>query len=391
MTFTKVALSNLRRNPVRSVLTGLSLAVAAATLTIVLSLDRGYSSAVTDDLVKKTGVHMYITKEGCPIEAASVIAQGGLSPLFVEESVVDRVSEMPQLAAIMPFKLFALTTDDGTRTDIFMGVTEAVKEIKPDFRFTKGGWFTHDSSVILGAEMARVENLDIGHMMYSEHFRKEFEVSGILERNYSQNDGTFFIPLQTAQKLVNREGKLSAVALKLKDVGSMDASRNQIRAMMPADYYVIGSKELSDGILQFFSSTKVMMYVMVTVAFIISVFGIVNTMLMAVLERRKEIAYLKCVGAGKGDLLRLISLETLAIAFIGSALGTVLGISLSPAFGNVMRRFMAAYMPSGSIAQPDAGIATLAFAVCTLVGFGCSLYPALRAARIVPMEVLRNE
>ncbi|MBD3315155.1 MAG: FtsX-like permease family protein [Chitinivibrionales bacterium] len=391
MTFYKVALCNLRRNPVRSILTGLSLAVAATTLSAVMSLDKGYTSAVTDDLVNKTGVHLYITKEGCPIEAASVIAQGGISPLYVEENIVDKISAMPELAAIMPFKLFALTTDDGMRTDIFMGVTEAVQTIKPDFNYVTGGWFTSDSSVILGAEMARVENLGVGDLMYSEHFQKEFVVSGILERNYSQDDGTFFIPLTTAQKLVNREGKLSAVALKLKDVGTMDASRNQIRAMMPADYYVIGSKELSEGILQFFGSTRVMMFVMVGVAFVISIFGIINTMLMAVLERRKEIAYLKCVGAGKRDLLRLISMETLSIAVIGSAVGTLGGVLLSPAFGAVMRRFIAAYLPSGSIAQPDVGIALLAFGVCTIIGLGCSLYPALRAARIVPMEVLRNE
>ncbi|MBD3317942.1 MAG: FtsX-like permease family protein, partial [Chitinivibrionales bacterium] len=115
------------------------------------------------------------------------------------------------------------------------------------------------------------------------------------------------------------------------------------------------------------------------------------TMLMAVLERRKEIAYLKCVGAGKGDLLRLISMETLAIAVLGSAAGTLGGVLLSPVFGNVMRRFIAAYLPSGAIAKPDIGIAFLAFGVCVVVGFTCSLYPALRAARIVPMEVLRNE
>ncbi len=391
MTFFKVSLSNLRRNPVRSILTGLSLAVAAATLSVVMSLDRGYSTAVTDDLVNNTGVHMYITKEGCPIEAASVIAQGGISPLYVEESVLEKVGKLPELAAVMPFKLFALTTDDGLRTDIFMGVTEAVQSIKPDFRYEHGGWFTSDSSVILGAEMARVENLGIGDLMYSEHFRKEFMISGILERTYGQDDGTFFIPLQTAQKLVNREGKLSAIALKLKDINTMDAMRNRIRAMMPAEYFVIGSKELSDGILSFFGSTRVVMFVMVAVAFVISVFGIVNTMLMAVLERRKEIAYLKCVGAGKGDLLRLISMETLVIAVLGSAVGTLVGVLLSPVFGNVMSRFMAAYMPSGSIAKPDAGIALLAFGVCTIIGLGCSLYPALRAARIVPMEVLRNE
>ncbi|MBU4002920.1 MAG: hypothetical protein KKB94_11440, partial [Proteobacteria bacterium] len=169
MTFIKVAISNLRRNPVRSLLTGLSLAVSAATLSVVLSLDQGYSNAVTNDLVHKTGVHMYITKEGCPIEAASVIAQGGLSPLYVDESIVARLEKMPELAAVMPFKLFAVTTDDGSRTDIFMGITDAVEKIKPDWRFASGGWFTTRDSIILGAEMARIENLGIGDRTYVEH------------------------------------------------------------------------------------------------------------------------------------------------------------------------------------------------------------------------------
>jgi putative ABC transport system permease protein len=391
MKFSRVALSNLRRNPVRSILTGLSLAVSAATLSAVLSLDKGYASAVTNDLVKKTGVHMYITKEGCPIEAASVIAQGGLSPLYVEESMIGKINSMPAIDAILPFQLFAVTTDDGSRTDIFMGVTDAVARVKPDWQYASGGWFTNDTSVILGAEMARIENLGVGDKMYTEHFRREFVVSGILKRNYGQDDGTFFLPLPTAQKLVAREGKLSAIALKLKDISTLDASRNQVRALLPPDYFVIGSKELSDGILSFFGSTRVIMFVMVGVAFLISVFGIINTMLMAVIERRREIAYLKCVGAGKRDLLRLISLEALVICTAGSAAGTLAGIGLSPLFGALMRKTIVTYLPSGSIASPDPFISLFAFFVCTIVGVACSLYPALRAARIVPMEVLRNE
>lgn len=391
MSFIRVAISNLKRNPVRSILTGLSLAVSAATLSVVLSLDRGYSSAVTDELVNKTGVHLYITKEGCPIEAASVIAQGGLSPLYVEEEMVDRLKAIPELAAVLPFKLFAVTTDDGSRTDIFMGVTKAVQNIKPDWRFTSGGWFTSPDAVILGAEMARIENLGVGERMYVEHFDAEFVVSGIIKRNYSQDDGTFFLPLKTAQALVKREGKLSAIALKLKDISAMSSVQNRLRAMLPPGYFVIGSKELSEGILAFFRSTRAIMFVMVGIAFLISIFGIINTMLMAVLERRREIAYLKCVGAGKYDLIRLISLETTAIAVAGSAIGALIGIFLSPISGNLLRKFLVAFIPSGTIARPDPVVALGAFAVCTLVGITCSLYPAFRAARIVPMEVLRNE
>ncbi|MBD3391192.1 MAG: FtsX-like permease family protein [Chitinivibrionales bacterium] len=391
MTYMKVAISNLRRNPVRSVLTGLSLAVSAATLCVVLSLDRGYTRAVTEELVAKTGVHMYITKEGCPIEAASVIAQGGLSPLYVAEDMTHKVSAVPEVDVVLPFKLFAITTEDGSRTDIFMGITKEIEKIKPEWRYEKGGWFTSDTSVILGGEMARIENLGIGDKMYSEHFDREFVVAGILPRYYSQDDGTFFIPLKTAQELVDRQGKLSAIAIKLKDISTLDATRNQIRASMPPDYYVLGSKELGEGILEFFGSTRVVLYIMAGVAILISIFSIVNTMLMAVLERRREIAYLKCVGAGAGDLLHLISLETLVICITASAAGAITGSFISPIFGRIMRRYLIAFVPSGSISQPDFAIALVSFIICLVVGVACSLYPAFRASRIVPMEVLRNE
>jgi len=391
MNFITVAFSNIRRNPVRSILTGLSLIVSAVTVTVVLSLDKGYSRAVTDELVNKTGVHMYVTKEGCPIEAASVIAQGGLSPLYVSEDILSKIEGMPQIDVIMPFKLFAVTTSDGLRTDIFMGITDAIQKMKPDWQFEKGGWFTSDSSVILGAEMARIENLSVGEKIYTEHFQREFVISGILKRNYSQDDGTFFLPLKTSQELVGRAGKLSAIALKLKDISTLDASKNILRSMMPSDYFVIGSKELGDGILQFFSSTRMIMFVMVGVALLISVFGIINTMLMAVLERRKEIAYLKCVGASGSDLIKLISLETLMICLGGSITGTALGALVSPSFGNMMRKFIVAYLPTGNIAQVDWTICLFAFGTCTIIGLVCSLYPAFRASKIVPMEVLRNE
>ena len=114
-------------------------------------------------------------------------------------------------------------------------------------------------------------------------------------------------------------------------------------------------------------------------------------MLMAVLERRREIAYLKCVGAGSMDLIRLISLEALIICLIGSAAGSMIGAFVSPVFGNLMREFLIAFTPSSSISSPDPGIIAFSFISCLLIGVGCSIYPALRASKIVPMEVLRNE
>ncbi len=169
-----------------------------------------------------------------------------------------------------------------------MGITEAIKTVRPDWKLKEGGWFKNDSSVILGAQIASIENVEVGGEIYSEQFDRVFIVSGILKQSYSQDDGTFFIPLKTAQEMVRREGKLSAIAVKLKDVSKLSEITTILRGNLSEDYFVVSAKELSEGILSFFAATRMIMFVMVCVAFGVSVFGIINTMLMAVMERKKR-------------------------------------------------------------------------------------------------------
>ncbi|ERP31378.1 ABC transporter permease [Chitinivibrio alkaliphilus] len=391
MNILHLALNNIRRSTMRAFLTALSVMVAAATLVVVLSVDRGYQESVQRDLVENTGVHLYLTKEGCPIEASSVIAQGGLSPLYVEEEIIPMVEETEGVSAILPFKLFAETLPDGSRTDIFMGITDAIHGLRPDWTLEEGGWFEDEKSVILGADMAQIENVSVGDQIYSEPFDMVFTVTGILERSYSQDDGIFFLPLETAQKMINREGRLSAIALKLHDIDRLQEISLELRGQLPEGYYVLGAKELSDGILGFFAATRTIMFVMVGVAFGVSVFGIINTMLMAVMERKREIAYLKCVGARRSDILKLITAETLLICLAGALAGIILGLVITPIAGSFLRTLLVAYVPAGSIVSPGLDIVLLSLVLSVSTGLLCALYPALKASSIVPMEVLRNE
>ena len=391
MSIAKLAYNNIRRTPMRALLTAGSVFIAAATVNIVLSVDRGYSEAVQRDLVEKTGVHLYITKEGCPIEAASVIAQGGLSPLYVEQSLVAKVEAMEGVSSVLPFQIFTDTTTDGTRTDIYMGITPAIRDVRPDWTIASGGWFTNEHSVILGWQLAQIEKVAVGERIYAERFDREFVVSGILAQSYSQDDGMLFLPLETAQEMISREGRLSAIAIKLQDIGRLQEITLRLRGNIPSDHFVVGSKELSEGILGFFAATRMIMFVMVIVAFGVSMFGIINTMLMAVMERRREIAYLKCVGAGRRDILKLVTLETLIICTVGSVAGIASGSALTPVASGFMRRLLIAYVPSGNIATPAPDIAILSLLLSVVTGVLCALYPAWKAASIVPMEVLRNE
>lgn len=391
MKFYQFAWNNLKRSKARTILTILSVAVAAITLCMVLFMDKGYRTAVDEELVKKTGVHLYITREGCPMEAASIIAQGGISPFYVPQEIVDKIKEMEFVETIMPFSIFAVTTQDGARTDIFFGMTEAIQKIRPDWEISKGSWFKDKNNVILGAEMARLEKREIGDKVYFEQFDKEFVVSGILKRNYSQDDGIFFLPLEVSQDLIDRKGKLSAIALRLKDITYLEKAKSLIISALPSDYFVITSKELGEGVLRFFGSTRAIMFIMVIVAFLISVFSITNTMLMAIIERKKELAYLKCVGAGFFDIVWLISLETLILCLTGTFLGSGASLISAPHFEGFMRKFLIVYVPAAKIVRPSLEIIIAVSFITILTGALSALYPAIKAAKTMPMEVLRND
>ena len=391
MKFNQFAIKNLMRSKTRTVLTVLSAGVATTTLFVTLSLDKGYKSAVDEELVKNVGVHLYIAREGCPIEAASVIAQGGISPLYVPQNVVEKIKNVKHVKEVMPFKIFAITTSDASRTDIFLGVTEAIQRVKPLWKLEAGSWFEDENSVILGAEIARLEKRVIGDKVYFEEFDKEFKVSGILERNNTQDDGVFFLPLAAAQSLVGREEKLSAIGIQLENVEDLEDIKVELRGMLDEDYYVFQPKDISDGVMNFFGSTKAIMLLMVVIAFCSCILGIANTMLMVTQERRKELAYLKCVGAGLSDIARIIFLETLFISVAGIVLGLIVSLTVIPPFENYFRQFLVAYIPAAQVVRPSVGIGFVTSIIVFLAGMMAALYPVVKSAQITPMEALRNE
>jgi putative ABC transport system permease protein len=122
-----------------------------------------------------------------------------------------------------------------------------------------------------------------------------------------------------------------------------------------------------------------------TIALMVGTIGMINTMLTAVFERTRELAILRAIGWRKSRIVKLILAESVVLGLAGAVAGTILAVVIT----QVLSRLPAAgRMVSGEISPQ---VILQGFAIATLVGLVGGLFPAFRAARLVPTEGLRHE
>jgi len=134
----------------------------------------------------------------------------------------------------------------------------------------------------------------------------------------------------------------------------------------------------------------VMVLSIAVIAILIAMVGVVNTILMSVLERYQEIGILKTIGAMPGDIFNLVWLETLLLCLAGGATGVLLATGLAKITDLLIRRILP-YAPSGGLVQIDARLAFLTIGTILGIGLLSGVYPAWRAGRVRPLESIRSE
>ncbi|MGE3682652.1 MAG: ABC transporter permease [Bdellovibrionales bacterium] len=386
MTLFSFAKKNLERHKARTLLTVLGVGIAAATLFVILSFDAGYNQAVKEEL-KNAGVHLFVSTEGCPLEAASLILHGGEIPKFLPGSRMKEVKAVEGVKEAAGFLIFSLNSPSGDKVDLFYGVSDEVQRLKKNWKI-RGSWFKDESSIILGSEVARVEKRDVGDKVFIESVNQEFVVSGIIEKTNTQDDGFYYLPLATAQKAFRKEDKLTAVGVQLDDFFQLQKVKDKLESL--PDVYVVTSEQIGSDIAKLIGGTKALMYAILIVALFVSAVGVLNTVLMATMERRREFGYIRCVGATKLDLAKLILIETIGVCTVGWAIGIVFGYGLSSVAEGWIRNFLP-YVPAGQMLRPDFNVLAITFLTTLGLGVLAGLYPALKASRVSPVEAIRYE
>jgi putative ABC transport system permease protein len=411
--YLSLASKNLRRRLVRTSLTVAGVGLAVAVAVSLGGFMLGYRSSI-DRSIDMLGFQVMIMAKGCPYEAATMMLKGGTGLLYLPSDTYDKVRQDPDVESITPvFVGVGQKEGSGIRDDnkeaaftVMSGIdTASFLVMKPWMKF-KGGagyeggrWFSAQSQdeVVLGFEAAEYEQRKIGDSFYvtvmpagkAEVIQREFKVVGVLERTGTQDDGTIFLPIATAQKLFNRPNQLTILGIKLKGFSSFKLRDFENRWLKLPEVQVVGLQQVKNTLIGLVATAQAMVAAVAVIAVIVALLGVVNSVLMSVYERTGEIGVMKALGARRGDIFQLIWLETLMVCLAGSLFGSIVA-TVGSGLVEAAIKALVDLGVSGSIVRITPNLILGSVVSSIVLGFFAGLYPAWRAASMRPVEAIRE-
>ena len=388
----EVAWKSLLRKKTRSLLTVLGIAMAAWVLVSLFGFNRGYEKSLNKD-IDNLGFQMLVVAKGCPYEAATLMLKGGTGLKYMAEGIAKSVAAEPEVDAVTPMLMQVVFDPNKGQSGglaAFLGVDPVTyPKMKSALPFKAGGWFHAPEAVeaVFGYEVAELEQREVGDLYLIPDKNVEVKVVGILDRTGTQDDGTIFLPLKTVQKIFGVE-QLTSIGIKVKKEADLKAFEDKMYKL--PDVQVVSLTQVKTTIMTLVSTARVMVFSIALIAILIAMMGVVNTVLMSVMERRQEIGILKSMGAMAGDVFKLVWLETIFLCLAGGLIGTGLAL-VTARLTDVLVRRLLPYSPSGGLVAIDAGLVLMALGVVTAIGLASGVYPSWKAARMRPLDTIRSE
>jgi lipoprotein-releasing system permease protein len=221
----------------------------------------------------------------------------------------------------------------------------------------------------------------------------KFQVVDLFASGMYEFDGTLsFIALGEAQKILRMPNAVSGIEIRLADLDQVDEVAQNIGPLIGSAYRLETWKQINRNLFSALRLEKTVMFIILALIVLVAAFNIAGSLVMMVMEKRKDIAILKTMGATAESISRIFMIKGVIIGLIGTLVGTLAGLLVC----TLLERYEFIQLPSDvyyistlpvNLKPVDvAMIAGCAIVIC----FAATLYPARQAADIDPVEAIRH-
>lgn len=387
-----------------SVISMLGMALGVASLIVVLSVMNGFAAELRERIL-------------------SLVPHGYVNFLDDDAGVhwaeqMQRVADMPDVVAVAPFlrEQVLLGTGSSLQGARLFGVSPAdeARVSRVANTLVAGHLAAIDTEpfgIVLGITLARMVGADVGDtvVVTLPHLTvtplgafprsKRLTVVGLFQVGAQQDAEQAYVSLDTAQRLLNRSGSVSGLQVKTDDLFAAPATMHEVGERLGPGVSAVDWSQTQGSLFRAVRMEKITVALLLLSVVAVAAFNIVSTLVMSVAEKRGDIAVLRTLGADARGVMTIFIIHGLSLALLGVATGGAIGVLLSLNIAELTSWVEA--LTGAVLFDPDVyfisalpavlewmDVLTVALASLGL-GAIATLYPAWRASRIAPAEVLR--
>ena len=406
MTFAKIAWRNIWRNPHRSLITLSAIAVGLCALIFVRAFVDGADIQMIQNYTDLVSGQIQVHAEGFQKKMGLERSLSDFAKVGSELTSVPGV-----LAVSGKIKNYVLVGSAEQSSGVLLIGIDPQKEKKVTTlhkHIRKGEFLSEgkDDQIILGKDLLDILNVGIGDKVVimaqgadGSLASGAYRVCGALDTGSEEIDkGMALMTLAAAQELLVLDHKVSEFTIRAGDVYQLDDISRRLKEKFSGRHFeVLTWKEISPMLAQTLEFDKVFFDLLLSLFILVVAIGILNTILMGVLERIREFGIMLALGTKGRQVVGMVALESLFLGALGTAAGLALGIASALYFGwrgidlaIFGKAFEGWYV--GSVVYPRLFFRNmfLSSLIVLIISTLAALYPAWKAARLKPIEAIRH-